>query len=141
MDVSTDLSILMTEAEWNKVLADMPQRLREGGVEPRDINAEIVSFTCEPDNILVNEYMTKHGHAPVSEHVWRVIVNGSMLIEDWVDRDNKNRYTMKIKALEVNYADEPSRRSNDSDEAPATSVDKLYDETPLTSGANSGTPW
>lgn len=73
----------------------------------------------------------------------RVIVNGSMLIEDWVDRDNKNRYTMKIKALEVNYADEPSRRNNDNDseEAPATSVDKLYDETPLTSGANNGTPW
>lgn len=77
MDVSTDLSILMTEAEWNKVLAEMPQRLREGGLEPRDINAEIVSFTCEPDNILVNEYMNNHGHPPVSEHVWRVIVNGS----------------------------------------------------------------
>ena len=61
MDVSTDLSILMTEAEWKKVLAGMPERLREGGVEPRDINAEIVSFTCEPDNILVNEYMDNNG--------------------------------------------------------------------------------
>ena len=77
MDVSTDLSILMTEAEWNKVLKAMPQRLREGGVEPLDINAEIISFTCEPDNILVNEYMDKHGQPPVSEHVWRVIVNGT----------------------------------------------------------------
>ena len=69
MDISTDLSILMTEAEWDKVLKDMPQRLREGGVEPLDINAEIISFTCEPDNILVNEYMDKHGQPPVGEHL------------------------------------------------------------------------
>ena len=100
----------------------------------------------EPEELTIWAEVTIWGkiaesHAKNLHKGRRVIVNGSMLIEDWVDRDNKNRYTMKIKALEVNYADEPSRRSNDSDEAPATSVDKLYDETPLTSGANSGTPW
>lgn len=77
MEVSTDLSILMTEKEWNDILTHMPQQLAEGGYEPANISAEVISFTCEPDNILVNEYMSKHGSAPLGESVWRVIVNGS----------------------------------------------------------------
>ena len=67
MEVSTDLSILMTEKEWNDILTRMPQQLAEGGYEPANISADI----------LVNEYMSKHGSAPVGESVWRVIVNGS----------------------------------------------------------------
>ncbi|PIS60515.1 hypothetical protein [Corynebacterium striatum] len=77
MEVSTDLSVLMTEKEWNEILDGMPEQLDANGYEPANISAEVVSFTCEPDNVLVNEYMDKHGSAPVSENVWRVIVNGT----------------------------------------------------------------
>ena len=59
MEVSTDLSVLMTEKEWNEILEGMPEQLAANG------------------NVLVNEYMDKHGSAPVSENVWRVIVNGT----------------------------------------------------------------
>lgn len=76
----------------------------------------------------------------------RVIVNGSMLIEDWIDRDKKNRYTMKIKALEVNYADEPTRRGGDaapeqSANGAPSNLDSFDEEKALTSADDTPTPW
>lgn len=76
----------------------------------------------------------------------RVIVNGSMFIEDWIDRDKKNRYTMKIKALEVNYADEPTRRAadtaqEDSSATAASNLDNFDDEKSLTAADDTPTPW
>lgn len=76
----------------------------------------------------------------------RVIVNGSMFIEDWTDRDNRARYTMKIKALEVNYADEPTRRGGEaaqeeSSPGAASSLDNYDEEKPLTGGDDTPTPW
>lgn len=77
MDTSTDLSILMTEKEWQKVLDAMPDGLRKAGYTPANISAEIISSTCEPDNVLVNEYVARTGRIPAAEHIWRVIVNGT----------------------------------------------------------------
>lgn len=76
----------------------------------------------------------------------RVIVNGSMFIEEWIDRDNKNRYTMKIKALEVNYADEPTRRGSDAAQDESTSgtssnLDNFEEEKSLTAEDETPAPW
>lgn len=74
----------------------------------------------------------------------RVIVNGSMFIEDWIDRDKKNRYTMKIKALEVNYADEPTRRAGENaqeESATGANLDNYDEEKALTPADDTPTPW
>lgn len=74
----------------------------------------------------------------------RVLVNGSFLIEDWTDRDGKNRYTLKIKAHEVNYLDEPSRRGTDASgvgEGAATTDYDANEEIPLKPVEEEQTPW
>lgn len=75
----------------------------------------------------------------------RVLVNGSMTIEDWTDRQGKPRYTFKIKASEVNYIDEPSRRGGETatEESTANDIyDRHEEEKPLTpaDGINTA-PW
>ncbi|MDO5032511.1 hypothetical protein [Corynebacterium sp.] len=77
LDVSTDLSMLMTDQEWEEALPELPARLRAGGVEPVDINAELVVGGCQPGSVLVDEYVAKHGTAPAGEKVRRVIVNAA----------------------------------------------------------------
>lgn len=77
MDVSTDLSILISDSEWAKALEGMPEKLADSGFAAVDITSQIVSSACEPDNVLVSEYMSKHDGVPVVENVYRVIVNGS----------------------------------------------------------------
>lgn len=76
----------------------------------------------------------------------RVIVNGSMFIEDWIDRDKKNRYTMKIKALEINYADEPTRRGGETAQeesvlSTSSNLDNFDEEKALTPADDTPTPW
>ncbi len=75
-DVATDMSILITPAEWNRVVAKMPKKLRKAGYEPYDVNAEVVDLTCEPDNILVNQFELTEGHSPSVEVLYRIVING-----------------------------------------------------------------
>ncbi len=49
MEVSTDLSVLMTEKEWNEILEGMPEQLAANGFEPANISAEVgTSGTDKP---------------------------------------------------------------------------------------------
>jgi single-strand DNA-binding protein len=75
----------------------------------------------------------------------RVLVNGAMTIDEWTDRNQKNRYTLKIRATEVNYIDEPSRRGagGEPDQAQTEAADEFSrhdEEKPLTSESIQ-TPW
>ncbi|WIM66894.1 tRNA (guanosine(37)-N1)-methyltransferase TrmD [Corynebacterium breve] len=75
-DIATDISVLITPGEWERVSAKLPKKLRKAGFEPYDVNAEQVDLTCEPDNILVNQYEQAEGHQPTVEVLHRVIING-----------------------------------------------------------------
>lgn len=43
----------------------------------------------------------------------RVLVRGSFIIDDWIDREGKERKSFNITADGVNYLDEPTRRGAD----------------------------
>ncbi|WP_293771272.1 hypothetical protein [uncultured Corynebacterium sp.] len=75
MDVSIDLSVLISKREWDELLPGLPDALRAGGVEPIDISIEPVTSACTPENILVAEYMATFDEFPASMDVYRVIVN------------------------------------------------------------------
>ncbi|WJY90005.1 hypothetical protein [Corynebacterium confusum] len=75
MEVSTDLSVLVGEEELRACVPAMPAALAERDVTVSDIAVEVVDAECVADNVLVREYVWKHGEKPVGLVVWRVIVN------------------------------------------------------------------
>nr|WP_257158596.1 tRNA (guanosine(37)-N1)-methyltransferase TrmD [Corynebacterium cystitidis] len=80
-DIATDLNVLITAAEWERAAAQMPKKLRKAGFEPREIHAEQVDLTCEPDNMLVAQFEQAEGHVPVAESLYRVVVNGRSALD------------------------------------------------------------
>ncbi|MGP6172893.1 tRNA (guanosine(37)-N1)-methyltransferase TrmD [Corynebacterium sp. A21] len=75
-EVSTDLNILITPADWDRAITKMPKKLRKAGFTASDIHAQLVDLTCEPDNMLVSQFEQIEGHVPVVEALHRVVVNG-----------------------------------------------------------------
>ncbi|MFP7364555.1 hypothetical protein SFC07_02055 [Corynebacterium callunae] len=75
--VSTDLNILITPAEWERAVESLPAALQAAGYEATDIHAQIVDLTCEPDNMLVTQFSQMEGHPPIVEVLYRVVINGS----------------------------------------------------------------
>lgn len=73
--IHTDLNVLIGEREWDKVAAKLPKALRKAGYEISSIHAETVDLTCEPDNMLLTQYLQAEGSPPV-EPVKRVLING-----------------------------------------------------------------
>ena len=79
-DVRTEINVLIYTAEWEKVLARLPKFARRRGFDITEIIAEVVDLTCEPDNVLVNQYEMEHD-APALAPVYRIIVNGRSALE------------------------------------------------------------
>ena len=74
--VSTDMNILVTRSEWQKIAPKLPKKLSKNGYRVSAIHAEEINLSCEPDNMLVSEYEQAEGHPPVSEILHRVIIHG-----------------------------------------------------------------
>ncbi|MDO5511479.1 hypothetical protein [Corynebacterium sp.] len=74
--ISTDLNILARPADWEKVSAQLPAALGEAGYDVASVHGEIVDLTCEPDNMLLTQFAQEQGHMPVTESLYRVIING-----------------------------------------------------------------
>lgn len=74
--VSTDLNLLITPGEWRKISRKLGRGLERAGYLEATVHAEEISLSCEPENMLVAQFMQAEGHAPTSEVLHRVIVNG-----------------------------------------------------------------
>lgn len=66
----------------------------------------------------------------------RVLVNGSLFVEDWTAKNGKEGYTMKITASEVNYLDAPTRRGGIGDERSVAQTQNAADPVPPTGAAD-----
>lgn len=80
-DVSTDLNILITPADWERTAARLPKKLRKAGYQAETIHAQVVDLTCEPDNMLITQFEQNEGHVPMVEVLHRVVVNGRSHLE------------------------------------------------------------
>ncbi|MCK2199525.1 hypothetical protein [Corynebacterium callunae] len=80
-EVSTDLNILITPTEWERALEGLPEALNAAGYEAKEIHAQIVDLTCEPDNMLVTQFSQMEGHPPIVEVLYRVVINGTSELE------------------------------------------------------------
>ena len=69
----------------------------------------------------------------------RVVVTGSLAIEDWTDRSGSPKYTVKIRANEVDYMDEPTRRGGDESGGESDAAQAGGDQA-RTTGANHNQP-
>lgn len=76
MRVSVDLSVLMSQEEWEESLTGMPEKLRDAGFVPVNIFATVVSPSAPADSPLAQEYEFSNGIAAEGTPLWRVIVNG-----------------------------------------------------------------
>lgn len=76
-EISTDINVLITPAEWQAASAALPQALQAAGYEATSIHGDVIDLTCEPDNMLVNQYEQAEGRPPMAEQLTRVVVNGS----------------------------------------------------------------
>ena len=75
-EISTDLNVLLTAAEWSRASNTMPATLASAGYLVRTIHADIIDLTCEPDNMLVNQFSQYEGRPPIAEQLHRVVING-----------------------------------------------------------------
>ncbi|WP_018020964.1 tRNA (guanosine(37)-N1)-methyltransferase TrmD [Corynebacterium doosanense] len=73
--IHTDLNVLLRQREWDAVAAKLSKKLRKAGYEVTSIHAEPVDLTCEPDNMLLTQYLQAEG-APPREPVLRILING-----------------------------------------------------------------
>ncbi|MER0078773.1 hypothetical protein ABRP87_02255 [Corynebacterium sp. KPL2830] len=76
MQVSVDLSVLMSQEEWKEYQAGMPQKLRSAGFVPESIFAAVVAPSPPADSPLAQEYELSNGTPAEGTPLWRVIVNG-----------------------------------------------------------------
>ncbi|MEQ9999350.1 hypothetical protein [Corynebacterium sp. KPL2838] len=74
--MSVDLSVLMSQEEWEESLAGMPEKLRDAGFVPVNIFATVVSPSPPKASPLALEYEFSNGTAAEGTPLWRVIVNG-----------------------------------------------------------------
>ena len=63
--VTTDLNLLITPVEWQQLVEIIPQQLTGEGFMVTKISATEVSLTCEPDNMLVNQFEQAEGRSAV----------------------------------------------------------------------------
>lgn len=66
----------MSDSEWSRALATMPDTLARTGYVVSNIHAQVVDLTCEPDNMLSTQFAQEQGHMPIVESLYRVVVNG-----------------------------------------------------------------
>lgn len=75
--VTTDLNLLITPSEWRKLLPSLAEQLAAAGFAVIRIDAAEISLTCEPDNMLVNQFEQLEGHSPTAEVLHRVLIVGT----------------------------------------------------------------
>ncbi|AKE41485.1 Uncharacterised protein [Corynebacterium kutscheri] len=71
-DVSTDINVLLTKKEWQKFLESIPSI---SDLEVSAVYGDSVNLTCEPDNMLVNQFEQYEQRPPIAEQLYRVIVH------------------------------------------------------------------
>ena len=49
--------------------------MADAGIEISDIAAQDITEMCAADNVLRQEYLTRFGHPPREERIFRVVVN------------------------------------------------------------------
>lgn len=76
MEISTDISILLTPREWREGIEHLVDDIEMAGIGVDDVAGQCIDNVCEPDNVLTNEYTSRYGHAPTAESVYRLVVNG-----------------------------------------------------------------
>ncbi|HZK31983.1 MAG TPA: hypothetical protein VFC72_03630 [Corynebacterium sp.] len=73
--IYTDLNLLISDQEWGKIVPELPPALAAAGYAPSEIHAEVLDLTCEPDNMLLNQYESIEGRSPLMP-VQRIVING-----------------------------------------------------------------
>ncbi|MDO4928423.1 MAG: hypothetical protein Q3976_05100 [Corynebacterium sp.] len=74
--VSTDVSCLLADAWVPEIKATLASTAHAQGFAVSKTVLEPMNFTCEPDNMLLNQYASIHGHVPPSLQLYRVVVQG-----------------------------------------------------------------
>lgn len=74
--VTTDLSCLLAEAWVAEIAATLTSSAPDQGFAVTNTMLEPMNFTCEPDNMLFNQYANIHGHVPPSLQLYRLVVQG-----------------------------------------------------------------
>lgn len=75
--VTTDLNLLITPSQWQKLLPSLAQQLAAVGFAVTRIDSAEISLTCEPDNMLVNQFEQLEGRSPTAEVLHRVLIFGT----------------------------------------------------------------
>lgn len=75
--VTTDLNLLITPSQWQKLLPNLAQPLAAVGFAVTRIDSAEISLTCEPDNMLVNQFEQLEGRCPTAEVLHRVLIFGT----------------------------------------------------------------
>lgn len=74
-DISVDLNVLLADKAWEKFAPAVAEALAKMDVKVVESSAEIIEFSCQPDNMLLAEYQQKEGHLPIEESLQRVVIN------------------------------------------------------------------
>ncbi|MCS4536276.1 hypothetical protein [Corynebacterium sp. HS2168-gen11] len=74
--LATDINILIHPADWQEIVAKLPQQLTDAGYLVDSIHADEIVLSCEPDNMLVTQYEQYEGHSPITEVLHRVVIQG-----------------------------------------------------------------
>lgn len=72
-ECTTDLHVLITPQQWVGVYEAL-RATKSGAVEIVGVFAQELSFSCEPDNMLVTQFEQHEGHVPLAEVLHRVVV-------------------------------------------------------------------
>lgn len=72
--VTTDLSCLLQAAARTEVQAALEELSKQGELEVQAVALEPMNFTCEPDNMLINQYASIHGQVPPTLELHRLLV-------------------------------------------------------------------
>lgn len=80
--VTTDLNLLLNAKDAPALAEKIGKELAEAGYVPTNVEIQLISLSCEPDNMLVTQYEQVHGRPPVNEDLHRLLVNGTTELEN-----------------------------------------------------------
>lgn len=79
--VSTDLHCLLEGTALPTLTEALQQRLPEVDIAVQRAEIQVMNFSCEPDNMLVNQYTNDHGGLPPTLELCRVLVQARTALE------------------------------------------------------------
>lgn len=74
-EVSTDIAVAMNAVAWEKARTATAKKLRRSGYLVESIDVEVMDTRCQPDNMVVNQYLAAED-GPLLDPVYRVVVEG-----------------------------------------------------------------